>query len=121
MDRKTHTELKKMLLGKGLIALPLHRVRPSGVQVEHYIELNNDEPIYHKLQRLSPRHNTIVKEEIEKMLRVGLIKPISSALSFTVMIAIKRWEAKFLRPLPRVKSEDDSRPLASPKDIKGFH
>lgn len=79
LDRNTRTELKKMLLEKGLIALSLHDLRRSEVLFERDFELKNDEPIYHKSRRMSPKHNNIVKEEIEKMLRAGVVKSISSA------------------------------------------
>lgn len=68
INRKKRRELKKMLLGKRMIALSVHDLRPSEVPVEHDFELKNDEPIYHKIRRMSTKHNTKVKEEIEKML-----------------------------------------------------
>lgn len=39
---------------------------------------------------MSPNHNINVKEEIENMLRAGVIKPISSVWSFLVVIATKK-------------------------------
>lgn len=90
LDRRTRSKLKKMLLGRGLIARSLHDLRPSKVPIKHSFELNNYEPIYHKPRRMAPKHNVLVKEEVEKMLRAGIIRPISSAWSFPVVIATKK-------------------------------
>lgn len=79
LDRNIRRELSKMLLEKVLIALSLDDMRPPEVPVEHDFEMKNDQPIYHKSRRISPKHNTIVKEEIENMFRAGVVKPISSA------------------------------------------
>ena len=39
---------------------------------------------------MPPKHQQIVREEIDKMLEAGIIKPASSAWSFPVVIATKK-------------------------------
>lgn len=88
-NRKTRRALKKIVIGKGLIALWLDDLLPLEVTVEHDFELKIDEPIYHKLRRMSPKYNIILKGEIQNMLRACVIKLISSAWSFPVVIGTK--------------------------------
>lgn len=62
-----------MLLGKGLMAVPLHDLRPLEVLVEIDFKLKNDEPMYHKPRRMYSKHNIIVKTEMKTRLRAGVI------------------------------------------------
>lgn len=82
--------LTKILSGSGIIAASLHDLRPANVPVRHSFELKNDEPIYSGGRRLPPKHNKIVKEEIDRMLEAGIVTPTSSAWSFPVVIASKK-------------------------------
>lgn len=97
MERKTHhlngktrSELKNLLVRIGLIAQSLDDLRPSKVPVDHSFELKDDKQMYHKLRRMAPKHNFIVKKEIEKLLRARIIRPISSEWSFPVVITTKK-------------------------------
>jgi len=90
LDDKLKRRVRGLLEKEGLIALSLDDLRPSKVPVKHSFELKDYTPIYHKPRRMPPTHNVIVKAEIEKMLRAGIIRPISSEWSFPVVIATKK-------------------------------
>ena len=72
LNRATRRAVKRLLVKRGLIAQSLNDLRPSQVPVQHAFELKDKTPIYHKARRMSPRHNLIVREELDKMWRQGL-------------------------------------------------
>ena len=79
-----------MLLSKDIVAWCLEDLRPAKVPVTHSFDLTDENPIYHRNRRLSPKHNQVVREEIDKMLKAGIIRPSVSAWSFPVVIATKK-------------------------------
>ena len=79
-----------MMWKTGTIAWKLQDLRPSSVPVKHYFELTDSTPIYHRPRRMSPRHQRVVQEEIQKMLEAGIIKPSAACWSFPVVIAQKK-------------------------------
>ena len=50
-----------------IAACSLDDLRPADVPVSHYFELMDDTPISHAARRLPPRHDAVVREEINKM------------------------------------------------------
>lgn len=49
-----------------VLANSLEDVRSSSVSVKHSLELKSDNPIYQKARRMSPMHNEIVRNEIDR-------------------------------------------------------
>lgn len=82
--------LNDMLRDKGICAWSFRDLQAADVPVRHDFELTDDAPIYHNPRRASPRDNTIIRDEIDKMLKAGIIKPATSSWSFPVVIATKK-------------------------------
>ena len=82
--------LKDIMEKSGTVSDSLEDLRPSDVPVKHHFEFKKDEPVYCKGRRLSPKHNTIVWEEFQKMLKAGIVIPASSEWSSPVVISTKK-------------------------------
>lgn len=52
--------------------------------------MRDERPVYLRVRRMPPRHNDLVRKDVEKMLKAGIIVPSSLALSFSVVIAITK-------------------------------
>ena len=74
----------------GIAAWSLDDLRPADVPVSHSFELIDDTLISHAVRRLPPRHNAVVREDINKMQRARIITPSAAAWSFPVVIATKK-------------------------------
>ena len=74
----------------GIDAWSLDDLRPAEVPVSHSFGLVDSTPIYSSVRRLPPRHNAVVREELDKMLEAGIITPAVSAWYFSVVIASKK-------------------------------
>ncbi|UYV65814.1 hypothetical protein LAZ67_3005530, partial [Cordylochernes scorpioides] len=57
---------------------------------KHRIDTENAKPIKHKPYRVSAKEREIIKEQIDEMLRDGIIRPSSSPWSFPVILVKKR-------------------------------
>ncbi|UYV72042.1 hypothetical protein LAZ67_9001620, partial [Cordylochernes scorpioides] len=57
---------------------------------KHRIDTEGAKPIKHKPYRVSAKEREIIKEQIEEMLRDGIIRPSSSPWSFPVILVKKR-------------------------------
>ena len=73
-----------------ITAWSLDDLRHADVPVSHSFELTEDTPISHAARRLPPRHNAVVREEIDNMHKAGIISPSAAAWSFPVVIATKK-------------------------------
>lgn len=78
-----HTEL-----GHG--GLVTWRLKATVVPTKHSFEFSDPSPITYPALRLPPRHNDIVREEIDKILKAGIITPSVSPWSFAIVIVVKR-------------------------------
>ncbi len=88
-------------------------VRLSKVSVTHRFELASENPIYQKERKMSPSHNEIVRKEIDCMLAAGVITPVKSPWTSTVVIATKEdGPPAVLCRLSEVKFGDAHRPLS---------
>ena len=87
---KTQEEISHALRESNVVAWSLHELRPCDVPVSHSFELETETPIHSSIRRLPSRHATVVREELDKMLKAGIITPSSSAWSFSVVIASKK-------------------------------
>ncbi|UYV78515.1 hypothetical protein LAZ67_16001841 [Cordylochernes scorpioides] len=57
---------------------------------KHRIDTEGAKPIKHKPYRVSAKEREIIKEQIDEMLRDGIIRPSSSPWSFAVILVKKR-------------------------------
>ena len=73
----------------GIDSRSLDDLRPAEAHVSHSFDLVDSTPIYSPVRRLPPPHNTVVREELDKMLEPGMFTPAVSAWSFPVVIASK--------------------------------
>lgn len=64
----------------------LENVRPADVPALHEFSLAKGTTISSPVRRLPAKHEKMVKEEVEKMLAVGMTMPAHSAWSFRVVI-----------------------------------
>lgn len=78
------------LMKSGKVARNLHDIRPANTPVRHSFELRDEDLIYSRGRRLYLHQNQIVREEIDKMLRAGIVTPASSAWYFPVVIETKK-------------------------------
>ena len=83
-------EVFRSLYDSGIIAWSLDDLRPAETPLEHSFALKAETPIHTRVRRLPPRHDDVVREEIDKMLSAGIITPSTSAWSFPVIIATKK-------------------------------
>ena len=74
----------------GIAAWSLDDLRPADVPVTHSFELKDPSPNRHASRRLPPRHNGVVRQELDNMLEAGIITPSVSAWLFPVVIASKK-------------------------------
>ena len=74
----------------GIAAWSLDDLRPAYVPVSHSFALMDGTQISHVVRGLPPRHNAVVREEIDKMQRAGIITPSAAVWSFPVVIATKK-------------------------------
>ncbi|UYV66656.1 hypothetical protein LAZ67_4002457 [Cordylochernes scorpioides] len=61
---------------------------------KHWIDTEDAKPIKHKPYRVSPKERDIIKDQIDEMLKEGIIRPSSSPWSFPVILVKKR-DGKF--------------------------
>ena len=93
LDKSDGTVIRRLLNEYDeIIALSLDAIRPasSKISTRHSFSLTSDNPIFEKDRRLSPMHNRIVREEVDRMLEAGIISPCNSAWAFPVVIATKK-------------------------------
>ena len=83
-------DIIKSIENSGIAAWSLDDLRPADVPVTHSFELEDPSPIKYASRRLPPRHNGVVREELDKMLEAGIITPSVSAWSFPIVIASKK-------------------------------
>ncbi|UYV71271.1 hypothetical protein LAZ67_8002457 [Cordylochernes scorpioides] len=57
---------------------------------KHWIDTEDAKPIKHKPYRVRPKERDIIKDQIDEMLKEGIIRPSSSPWSFPVMLVKKR-------------------------------
>lgn len=81
--------LRHAVMETGVAAWSLHDMGQADVPVKHSFELNNKNPIAHRLRRIPPKHNEIVRTELLKMLDAGIMTPYVSGWSFPVVIGSK--------------------------------
>ena len=74
----------------GIDAWSLDALRPAEVPVSHSFDLVDPTSIYYPVRRLSPRHNAVVREELDKMFEAGIIATELSAWSFPMVVASKK-------------------------------
>lgn len=86
MQKGMTTALKQ----SDIIALDISGLRPADDLVFHSFELTDDTPIRSQVRRMAPKHNAIVRKEVDELLSAGVITPSSSAWSFPVVIATKK-------------------------------
>lgn len=75
---------------KCLLAWSFRDLQAADVLASHECERTDDCPTYHEPHRITPRDNPIIREEIDKMLPAGIIKPANSSSPFPVVIETKR-------------------------------
>ena len=84
------TILSEMMRDLGICAWSFDDIHAADVPIRHSFELTNHNPIFHNPRRMSPRDNAVIRGEIDKMLRAGIIRPANSAWAFPVVIARKK-------------------------------
>lgn len=90
LNRRMRCTLRKLLYKRGVISMSLDDLRPTNVPFKHSFESKNPVPIHHKAKRLLQKQTTIVKSEVERILRTGVIRPVSFECSFTSFISMKK-------------------------------
>ena len=83
-------EISSTLRDSGTVAWSLDDLHPADVPFTHSFELETEPPVHSRARRFPPRHATVVRQELDKMLGAGIITPSRSAWSFPVVIASKK-------------------------------
>lgn len=83
-------EILDALMTSKVVASSLNDLGPVNVPVEHSFQLTDNNPVYHRGRRMAPKHNELVRDELQKMLRAGIVTSATSAWSFSVVIATKK-------------------------------
>lgn len=83
-------EIADLFVEKEVIARSLHELRPAKVPFRHCFELTDDNLVYHKSRRMAPKHNEVVKRDLELMLIAEAIRPPSLAWSLPILIATEK-------------------------------
>lgn len=82
--RETAEEIAEFFVILRVVAQSLYEIRPENVPLEHWFELKPEEK--HRTRRMTPKHDQIVGDKIDKMLKPGVVKPASSAWPFPAVI-----------------------------------
>ena len=62
---------------------------------QHQIHLNKDaKPVYQRRYRLNPNHAVKVKEEIDKLLKVGFIRPVKKETWLSPIVVVPKKNGK---------------------------
>lgn len=64
-------EILKTLNRKNVVAFSLHDLGPADVPVQHSFTLTGEQPIHYAARRMDPKHNQLLREKMDKKLRVG--------------------------------------------------
>ena len=79
----------EVVLKHDVVAQSLSDLRPASVPTVHHFTLTDYRPIRQKVRRMHPDHQEIVKDQIDKMLKAGIIKPVESEWAFPITLADK--------------------------------
>lgn len=90
VDKDRAEEINASIRDAGIAAWSLDDLRPANVPVTHSFELEDERPISHRARRLSPIYNDVVRKELGKMEKAGIVKPSVSAWSFPIVIVRKK-------------------------------
>lgn len=90
IQEETKEKIEKVFLNNDVSGSSLYDLRTSSVPYRHHFELTDETPVYHAARRMAPKHNDVVKQEVDIMLKAGIITPASSAWSFPVVIETKK-------------------------------
>ena len=120
LDSGAKESLISSIENSGIADWSLDDLRPADVPATQSFELEDPSPIGHASRRLLPRHNGVVREELDKMLKAGIIIPSVPVWSFRVFIAsTKDGKLRFCvdyRTLNR-RMKSDRWPLPKIEDI----
>lgn len=83
-------DISDALRDAAVVAWSMEELRPASVPITNGFELKDATLIYHQARRIAPKHYEIVRNEIENMLRAGIITPTASHWPFPVFIAQKK-------------------------------
>lgn len=83
-------KMKEILYTSGEIAYSFYDLRKANISTRHSFELTTDEPVYHQVQRMAPKINQIVRQELDMILTAEIVTPVTSAWSFPVVIATRK-------------------------------
>lgn len=68
----------------------LYDVRPSKVEVRDKFEFTTEDPIFQKLRQVPKAYNEIIRNEVTRILEVGIITPVESAWTSPVVLSSKK-------------------------------
>lgn len=74
-------------IGSDIVAWYIHDLRQEDKPVENSFELNATTPTCHRSRGLSPRNNEVVKNELVKIIHVGIVTTSVSTWSLSVVLA----------------------------------
>lgn len=90
LPERLKEELEQMFFeGGSIIGWELEDLQQADVPFRHSFKQTNDQPINIPTRRMPPKHSTIVSNEINRMLRAGIIRQSASPWGAPVVIANK--------------------------------
>lgn len=79
-----------LLSAEKVVACSVDDIIPEKVPFTHSFELEDTMPICQQVRRVPPKYNPIVREEMNRMLSGGIIRPSEPPLGFGVLITKKK-------------------------------
>ena len=79
LDSEARQNIINSIENSVIAAWSLDDLRPADVPVTHSFEIEDPSPITHASRRLPQPHNGVVREELDMMLKAGIITPSVSA------------------------------------------
>lgn len=87
-------QISNEIMESRTVANTLHDLQPSKVPFQHFFELTDRRPMYHSARKMAPGLKTVIRHEIDVMLKAGIIMSANSAWSFPVVIPTKKMESR---------------------------
>lgn len=106
-------QLSAKIINWKAVAWTLEDLRPADFSMRHAFELNVPGPLPFWARRLPQRHDDLVGNEIDKMLRARIITPTNSAWFFPLYSKQQKPEFEILCGLRCIECQNEVQSLAS--------
>ena len=120
LAREEQDYIRHVLERHDIVASSWEDLRPSEVTTVHHFTLTDYTPIHFRPRRIHPHYQEIVRQEVERMLEAGVIRPVESEWAFPILLVGKPdGSVRFCVDFRRLneKMHRDNYPLPHIEDI----